>query len=183
MHAREQAQREANRLQDELDERDSRVAKLANQVELLEAELQAAVAEREQATRKLGSRERRVVKLESTLAELRADSAASVVEPEEATQTEPEPEQQAPEAEATVDAQSPAETEPEPEAAEQAAGFLYFVPRPGEGYELVEQDGEAPEVGDRVEVEDRTFDVTRHSRSPLPFDRRVCVYLRAAGSD
>jgi chromosome segregation ATPase len=191
MHAREQAQREATRLQDELAERDARIAKLARQVEALEAELQVFVAEREQAQRKLRSRERRVTKLESTLAELRADhgpiEAAAAdpapVEPEEqepeapapaAEELQPEPEAEALETEASAEPEL--DTEPTPKA----EGFLYFVPRPGEGYELVEHDGIAPMIGRRIELEGQDFEVTRHGRSPLPFDRRVCVYLRTA---
>jgi predicted nucleic acid-binding Zn-ribbon protein len=192
MHAREQAQREAKRLQDELDERDARMAKLARQVEALEAELQVIVAEREQAQRKLRSRERRVTKLESTLAELRADNepteAAVVADPAPVEPEEQEPEapspaaeepQPEPEAEVLV-TETPAEPEPAAEPTLQAEGFLYFVPRPGEGYELVEHDGIAPMIGRRIELESHGFEVTRHGRSPLPFDRRVCVYLRAA---
>jgi DNA repair exonuclease SbcCD ATPase subunit len=168
MHAREQAQRESKRLHEELDERDARVAKLARQVEALEAELEIVVAEREQSQRKLRSRERRVTKLESTLDELRTEqepvSAAPVAEPE-------------PSAEAAV------EPEPAPKAAEgktQTEGFLYFVPRAGEGYELVEQPGSAPAVGESVVLDGNSFVVTRHHRSPLPFDRRTCVYLRVS---
>ena len=37
-----------------------------------------------------------------------------------------------------------------------------------------------PMVGRKIELEGKTFEVTRHGRSPLPFDRRVCVYLRVA---
>jgi hypothetical protein len=70
------------------------------------------------------------------------------------------------------------EAAPEPAADGEAEGFLYFVPRAGEGYELVEQPGSAPAVGDTVQFDGRSFEVRRHSRSPLPFDRRVCVYLR-----
>src|SRR4029077_17659964 len=95
MHAREQAQREAKRLQDELDDRDSRLTKLARQVEAIEAGLEVVVAEREQATRKFRSRERRVTKLESTLSELRDAQTAPAEETEADEHAEPEAEQQA----------------------------------------------------------------------------------------
>ncbi len=203
MHAREQAQREAKRLQDELDDRDGRIAKLARQLEAVEAELQVVVAEREQATRKLRSRERRVTKLESSLAELRAVQAPAAPEHESPAEAEVEPNADEPESAAPTvapaDAEAETQTEAEPEAAvaeapaepqaaseqsepteqtEQAEGFLYFVPRTGEGYELVEQDGIAPMMGRKIELDGQSFEVTRHSRSPLPFDRRICVYLR-----
>lgn len=57
-------------------------------------------------------------------------------------------------------------------------GFVCFLPRPGEGYGLVERPGAAPAVGETIEVEGTRYEVTRHSRSPMPFDRRTCVYLR-----
>jgi septal ring factor EnvC (AmiA/AmiB activator) len=192
MHAREQAQRDAKRLHEELAERDARVAKLAQQVEALEAELEVVVAEREQSQRKLRSRDRRVEKLESTLAELRDAQTAAVetaVEPAEAEQSEPEPvaveseEPMVPTVDARPQPKAKAEPKPKPKPAEQAVqtdGFLYFVPRAGDGYELVEQPGSAPAVGDTVELDGTSFAVTRHSRSPLPFDRRICVYLRVS---
>jgi hypothetical protein len=138
------------------------------------------VAEREQTTRKLHSRERRVTKLESTLAELRAEPASPAAAPLSPSPAEPEREAQAPEAEAEAEAAGEPQAQAE-EAAEQAEHFLYFVPRAGQGYELVEQDGVAPAIGNQVELEGEQFEVTRHSRSPLPFDRRVCVYLRGPG--
>ncbi len=199
MHAREQAQRESKRLHEELDERDARVAKLAGQVEALEAELEVVVAEREQSQRKLRSRERRMTKLETTLAELRTEqetaSAAPVAEPVEADEpeakepeavavaepeTKPEPEQkpeQKPKANGKAKAKPARAADPAPEA-KQVEGFLYFVPREGDGYELVEQPGSAPAVGDTIDLDGKSFQVTRHTRSPLPFDRRTCVYLR-----
>jgi hypothetical protein len=74
---------------------------------------------------------------------------------------------------------TPAEAEPSPAVeTKHVEGFLYFVPREGDGYELVEQSGAAPAVGEAIELDGKTFAVARHSRSPLPFDRRVCVYLR-----
>jgi len=47
------------------------------------------------------------------------------------------------------------------------------------GYELVEQDGEAPKVGSKVELDGRQFRVTKLAPSPLPGDRRACAYLSA----
>jgi hypothetical protein len=45
------------------------------------------------------------------------------------------------------------------------------------GYELVEQDGEAPAVGSDVELEGQHFRVTKLAPSPLPGDKRACAYL------
>jgi hypothetical protein len=53
---------------------------------------------------------------------------------------------------------------------------LLFVWKPS-GYELVEQDGDAPSIGSQVEVEGEHLRVTKLGPSPLPGDRRVCAYL------
>lgn len=45
------------------------------------------------------------------------------------------------------------------------------------GYELVEQDGDAPAIGDEVEVDGQQFRVTKLAPSPLPGDKRACAYL------
>jgi hypothetical protein len=45
------------------------------------------------------------------------------------------------------------------------------------GYELHEQEGEAPSLGDAVEQDGATFLVAKVAPSPLPRDSRVCVYL------
>jgi hypothetical protein len=54
--------------------------------------------------------------------------------------------------------------------------YLLFVWKTS-GYELVEQDGEAPAVGSAVELEGRQFLVTKLGPSPLPRDKRACAYL------
>ena len=58
------------------------------------------------------------------------------------------------------------------------SGVLYFVPN-AEGYDLVERDGGLPQVGAAMEFEGQEFVVTKIGRSPLPFDRRNCVFLTA----
>ena len=55
---------------------------------------------------------------------------------------------------------------------------LYFVPK-AEGYDLVERDGALPAVGEALEFGEQEFVVTKVGRSPLPFDRRSCVFLTA----
>jgi hypothetical protein len=57
-------------------------------------------------------------------------------------------------------------------------GVLYFVPQ-AEGYDLVEHDGALPSVGETLEFDAQQFVVTKIGRSPLPFDRRSCVFLTA----
>lgn len=57
-----------------------------------------------------------------------------------------------------------------------AAAHTRFVPRE-EGYEIVEADGPPPRAGEEVVVGDVRYCVLRAGRSPLPFDRRPCVYL------
>ena len=53
---------------------------------------------------------------------------------------------------------------------------LLFVWKPS-GYELVEQDGDAPAMGARVELDGQEYHVTKLAPSPLPGDRRACAYL------
>jgi hypothetical protein len=57
-------------------------------------------------------------------------------------------------------------------------GALYFVPK-AEGYDLIERDGDLPAVGEALDFGDEQFVVTKIGRSPLPFDRRSCVFLTA----
>jgi hypothetical protein len=58
------------------------------------------------------------------------------------------------------------------------AKYLLFVSKPS-GYELVEREGEPPETGSEVEVEDGLrFTVSKLGPSPLPQDDRVCAYLQ-----
>lgn len=64
------------------------------------------------------------------------------------------------------------------EVASAAKSFLAFAPT-SEGYRLVELEGVAPGVGAAVEVPgcEVALSVARLGSSPLPFDRRSCVYL------
>jgi hypothetical protein len=55
-------------------------------------------------------------------------------------------------------------------------GHLLFVSKPS-GYELREQDGDAPQLGTSVEQDGETLRVTKLAPSPLPGDRRQCAYL------
>jgi hypothetical protein len=57
-----------------------------------------------------------------------------------------------------------------------SSGALYFVPN-AEGYDLVEREGDLPSVGATMELDGQEFVVTKLGRSPLPFDRRNCVFL------
>lgn len=57
---------------------------------------------------------------------------------------------------------------------------LIFVSKPS-GYELLERDGEAPEPGSEVEVEEGLrCTVIKLAPSPLPQDERICAYLQLA---
>lgn len=55
-------------------------------------------------------------------------------------------------------------------------GYLLFVWKTS-GYELREQEGEAPAVGAEVETDGQTLRVTKVGPSPLPHDKRLCAYL------
>lgn len=58
-------------------------------------------------------------------------------------------------------------------------GYLVFVWKPS-GYELRESDGDAPAVGDEIEWDGQRLRVTKVAPSPLPGDKRPCVYLARA---
>jgi hypothetical protein len=56
--------------------------------------------------------------------------------------------------------------------------YLLFVSKPS-GYELVERDGEPPEIGAEVELEGGLrLRVAKVASSPLPRDPRPCVFLQ-----
>ena len=55
--------------------------------------------------------------------------------------------------------------------------YLLFVWKPT-GYELREQDGEAPSIGAVVELEEGRMQVSRIAPSPMPGDTRRCAYLQ-----
>jgi hypothetical protein len=61
----------------------------------------------------------------------------------------------------------------------QAAGYTLFIPGSG-GYEIVERDGVAPEVGTAVILAEARFVVERARRSPFPSDARPCLVLSPA---
>jgi hypothetical protein len=58
----------------------------------------------------------------------------------------------------------------------QAAGYTLFVPG-SRGYEIVDRDGFAPDLGAMVILADERFVVEGTRRSPLPFDTRPCLVL------
>jgi hypothetical protein len=71
--------------------------------------------------------------------------------------------------------------QPAPPPAPQAAPApeqtpLLFVASPS-GYRLTELDRPVPSRGSRVELAEGSFRVVRHGPSPLPGDRRRCVFL------
>lgn len=58
--------------------------------------------------------------------------------------------------------------------------YLVFVSKPS-GYELLERDGEPPEPGSEVEVDEGLrYTVIKLAPSPLPQDDRTCAYLELA---
>jgi len=56
-------------------------------------------------------------------------------------------------------------------------GHLLFVWKTT-GYELVERPGDAPSIGDSVQVDEQTQWVCKIGPSPLPGDNRLCAYLQ-----
>ncbi len=65
------------------------------------------------------------------------------------------------------------------DAAHAHEGYLCFAPGK-EGYRLVQRAGSMPAQGEAHELDGAEYVVMRVGRSPLPFDRRRCVYLHAA---
>jgi hypothetical protein len=63
-----------------------------------------------------------------------------------------------------------------PEPVTTAVGWVAFVSSP-QGYRLVEAGGSAPEPGAAVELEGAPHRVLKVGPSPLPGDRRRCVYV------
>ena len=58
--------------------------------------------------------------------------------------------------------------------------YLLFVSKPS-GYELLEREGEPPEPGSEVEVDEGLrYTVIKLAPSPLPQDDRTCAYLQLA---
>jgi hypothetical protein len=57
--------------------------------------------------------------------------------------------------------------------------YVLFVWTPS-GWVLREQSGEPPQVGDRIDADGRKLVVSKIGSSPLPGDRRRCVYTTAA---
>jgi uncharacterized Zn finger protein len=53
--------------------------------------------------------------------------------------------------------------------------YLLFAWAPT-GYELREQEGELPKVGDVVDLDGRRVSITKIGVSPLPGDNRPCAF-------
>jgi hypothetical protein len=58
-----------------------------------------------------------------------------------------------------------------------ANGYLLFISKPS-GYELRSREGVLPGVGDEIEEDGTRLRVSKIAPSPLPGDRRRCVYLQ-----
>jgi hypothetical protein len=64
------------------------------------------------------------------------------------------------------------------EAPHSLEGYLCFAPRK-DGYRLLACTGPPPGLGEAYELDGMEHIITRVGRSPLPFDRRRCVYLQS----
>jgi hypothetical protein len=53
--------------------------------------------------------------------------------------------------------------------------YVVFIWAPT-GYELREQEGELPKVGESVEIDGRRVWITKVGVSPLPGDQRPCAF-------
>jgi hypothetical protein len=65
---------------------------------------------------------------------------------------------------------------PNPGPHPDAGGFVLFAGG-SSGYRLLERDGSPPDCGSMLELEGEWYVVLRLGPSPLPHDRRRCVYL------
>ena len=59
------------------------------------------------------------------------------------------------------------------------SGYLFFVWAPT-GYTIIERTGDPPRPGTEIEDGERRYLVSKIAPSPLPRDRRPCVYLLPA---
>jgi signal peptidase len=73
----------------------------------------------------------------------------------------------------TVPTEAAAAPEPSPEP--EPCAYLLFLPGPS-GYRLVEQEGELPRAGGRIEADGKAYVVAKVGTSPLPGDRRRCAF-------
>jgi hypothetical protein len=56
-------------------------------------------------------------------------------------------------------------------------GYLVFISKPS-GYELRERQGDLPSVGQELDEDGTRLRVSKIGPSPLPGDRRLCVFLQ-----
>jgi hypothetical protein len=56
-------------------------------------------------------------------------------------------------------------------------GYLVFISKPT-GYELREHQGDLPGVGQEIDEDGTRLRVSKIGPSPLPGDRRRCVFLQ-----
>ena len=54
--------------------------------------------------------------------------------------------------------------------------YLLFISKPS-GYELQEREGDLPGLGAEIQQDGKTMRVAKVAPSPLPGDKRKCVYL------
>jgi hypothetical protein len=74
----------------------------------------------------------------------------------------------------------PPEPEPEPDPYREPTSYIAMLAS-GEGYRLIGVEGRLPRPGTTLDLPEagRPLVVSHHGRSPLPGDRRRCVYLEA----
>jgi len=68
------------------------------------------------------------------------------------------------------------QNDPDPESEPVTEGWVAFVHSP-DGYRLLQRDGAPPDRGAVIELDQGSFAVLRLGPSPLPGDRRRCVYV------
>lgn len=79
----------------------------------------------------------------------------------------------------TAEVEHTVETTRDEAAESHSAGHVRFVASP-DGYRLATSDERCARAGDVVEIDGRSFVVTRVGRSPLPDDARPCAFLALA---
>jgi hypothetical protein len=107
-----------------------------------------------------------LARMQAELAELRAAPPADAP-----VDAEPEPDVEA----ASEPEREPEEPAPAIEPAVELAHLRYVLA--GAAYRIDAHDGPAPVVGERLDLDQRSFRVVKVAASPLPGDERRCAYL------
>ena len=164
----------------ELDDRHAELNQLARELAEREHRLAASESELGERKRELGAVELRraaVERREEAVAERETALERIAGELQERELRFAEIEERERELAADLQRLAQEQEEREAVAAEPSAAHAHVVFAPGDRYRLLERDGPAPVVGADIEVDGAACRVLRLGASPLPGDRRPCVFV------